>query len=69
MSHELQKLISLRGPDEQEFLTLQKNVNEFAVSLIEPLKADDGERDAFGTGVESFVQMAITKEQKKVNTV
>ena len=54
------------SPDEQEFRKLAKDVEQFAVSLVDPLKSDDGKRKKFGAWIDHFVDLAIEKGQKKV---
>ena len=54
------------GPDEQEFRKLAKDVEQFAVSLVDPLKSDDGKRKKFGVEIDRFADLAIEKGQKKV---
>ena len=56
-----------RGPDEEDFSDLATNVQQFATCLLDPLKADDGNRLVFASEIESFADEAIEKDEKKVS--
>ena len=62
---ELHQKSTKRGPDEQELSKLSKDVEEFAVRLVDPLKSDDGNRDVFGAEINYFADQAIERGQKK----
>ena len=65
----LRQLAAKGGPDEQDFSKLAKDVEHFTVSLVDPLKANDGHREVFSAGIDLFVDQAIEKDQKKVKTL
>ena len=67
MSYRLHKLAKRRGPDEGDFSDLATNVQQFAVCLLDPLKADDGNRLVFASEIECVADEAIEKDEKKVS--
>ena len=66
VSKKLLQLAAEGGPDEQGFSKLAKDVEQFVFSLVDPLKADYGNREVFGAGVDRLVDEAIERDQKKV---
>ena len=46
---------------------LADSVDEFASSLIDPLKSDKPSREAFGDSLDSVIEKAIKHKEMKVN--
>lgn len=53
-------------PDVEELDKLANSVEEFTTCLIDPLKSDTKEREAFGETLDLIIDKAIKYKQKKV---
>ena len=53
-------------PDVEELAKLANSVEEFTTCLIDPLKSDTKEREAFGDTLDLVIDKAIEYNQKKV---
>ena len=53
-------------PDIEELAKLANSVEEFTTCLIDPLKSDTREREAFGDTLDLIVDKAIKYKQRKV---
>ena len=53
-------------PDVEELAKLANSVEEFTTCLIDPLKSDTKEREAFGETLDLIIDKAIKYKQKKV---
>ena len=67
MSKQLRILSKRRGPEQKEYERLADRVDEFATSLIDPLKSYDEKSHCFRRSLDCAVDKAIDCEQKKVN--
>ena len=54
------------GPDVEELAKLANSVEEFTTCLIDPLKSDTKEREAFGETLDLIIDKAIKYKQRKV---
>lgn len=53
-------------PDVEELGKLANSVEEFTTCLIDPLKSDTKEREAFGETLDLIIDKAIKYKQRKV---
>lgn len=53
-------------PDVEELAKLANSVEEFTTCLIDPLKSDTREREAFGDTLDLIIDKAIKYKQRKV---
>lgn len=54
-------------PDVEELAKLADSVEEFTTCLIDPLKSDTKEREAFGETLDLIIDSAIKHKQEKVS--
>lgn len=55
-------------PDVKDLANLADSVEEFTTCLIDPLKSDTKEREAFGETLDLIIDNAINYKQKKVTS-
>ena len=67
MSSSLRNNASHERPDAEEMKTKANLVEEFATTLIDPLKSNDAQREEFADSLDSIIDKAIKYKQKKVN--
>lgn len=66
VNKELLKCARKGGPNEEVFLKLANSVEEFASSLLEPLKTDQYAREDFQSA-DFFIKEATKSKMKKVS--
>lgn len=67
VNKELLKCARKGGPNEEVFLKLANSVEEFASSLLEPLKTDQYAREDFQKSADFFIKEATKSKMKKVS--
>ena len=67
VNKELLKCARKGGPNEEVFLKLANSVEEFASSLLDPLKTDQYAKKDFQESADFFVNEATKSKMKKVS--
>ena len=67
MSSTLRNKARQERPDAEEMKKTATLVEEFATTLLDPLKSDDEQREDFADSLDSIIDKAIKYKQMKVN--
>ena len=67
MSSTLRNKARQERPDAEEMEKKATLVEEFATTLLDPLKSDDEQREDFADSLDSIIDKAIRYKQMKVN--
>ena len=67
VNKELRNRARKGGPNEEVFLKLGNSVEEFASSLLDPLKTDQHAKEDFQESADFFVKEALKSKMKKVS--
>ena len=67
MSSNLRNKARQERPDAEEMKKKANLVEEFASTLIDPLKSNDEQREDFSDSLDSIIDKAIEYKQMKVN--
>ena len=66
VNKELRNRARRRGPNEEEFLKLANSVEEFASSLLDPLRTDKYAKHDFQASADFLVEESTKSKMKKV---
>ncbi|KAJ7330695.1 hypothetical protein OS493_021622 [Desmophyllum pertusum] len=66
VNFELRRLAEKKGPDKERFNQLANSIEEFTISLLDPMRRDEGWRKQFGDHLlDGILDDAIEFEQKR----